>query len=200
MDLDWQKTEMHILEWTNIDKLKYLLELKANCMRPEFGFGLLSSDNEFLKRYNIEIEMLTNLVDLEFKSLQINQSNKDLSQVKGEKEEGNEIIKTRDVINKHIKTLDNNAGWGYAFKNENDYTVFLNLLTYYFTNESYKLPEIPIKLKRDCKTRLAKVLSPIHKELSEKPLKSDKEFFKILKVLNHFKNLSNVQLYDAITR
>lgn len=123
--------------------------------------------------------------------------------LKGYKEDSfdpNSVIsKTKQIISKELDALDNKDGWGYAFKDETDYNTFLNLLTCYFEHKPYCLPEKVIQLKKSCKTRLAKSFRPIHKELGEK-LKSDTEFFKIIKILNHFENLNDVEIYLAINR
>lgn len=49
-------------------------------------------------------------------------------------------------------------------------------------------------------TRLAKTLRPIYKELTENTLKSDLEFFQLIRTLNHFKDLTDDAIYKAITR
>ena len=110
--------------------------------------------------------------------------------------------RTRQIIFSHLEALDKNKGWEYAFSNEPDFNKFLDLLSCYFEFKPYTLPEQIIMLKKDCKTRFAKALSPIHKELSSenKKLRSDKEFFKIVKTLSHFKDLTDNEIYQAITR
>lgn len=111
-----------------------------------------------------------------------------------------ETSKTKQSVSKELENIDKTQGWKYAFTNEEDFNSFLDLITCYFEYKPYSLPHQSIKLKRDCKTRFAKALSPIHKELSEKPLKSDVEFFKLLRVVNHFENLTDIEIYNAITR
>lgn len=114
----------------------------------------------------------------------------------------NVVSLTKKVISNHFEIIDKNKGWGYAFTSESDYNTFVNLLTNYFEYKPYSLPQKKIKLKKDTKTRLAKVLSPIYKQLSNenKKLKSDTDFFAIVRVLDHFEKLTDTQIYQAITR
>lgn len=116
--------------------------------------------------------------------------------------ESTEVSQTKKIILKEIESIDKNKGWGYAFVNEKDLNIFVYLLTSYFEYKHFALPQNIIILKKDCKTRFAKLLRPIHKELSNenKKLKSDVEFFQIIKVLNHFKEMSDEEIYQAITR
>jgi hypothetical protein len=114
----------------------------------------------------------------------------------------NEVSRTKQVIIDALESIDKVNGWKYAFNNENDYNIFLDLLTNYFEYKPYSIPQKTISLKRDCKTRLAKAFSPIHKELSNenKKLKSDLDFFQLIRVLSHFKSSTDAEIYQAITR
>lgn len=107
--------------------------------------------------------------------------------------------RTKRVIADTFKKMDT-KGWQYAFVSEQDYILFIDLLTKFFEYKPYTLPETTIQLKRTCKTKVAKTLGEIHAELSENPLKSDIEYFKIVKVLNHFKEVSNFDLVKAMQR
>ena len=65
----------------------------------------------------------------------------------------------------------------------------------------YSIPETAIQLKRSCKTKVAKALGEIHKELSnENKLSTDTEYFNIIRVLSHFQNEKERDLYKALTR
>jgi len=89
-------------------------------------------------------------------------------------------------------------GWEYAFSSQDDFNTFVTILTNFFEDKEYSLPKSVIILKRTCRTKLAKTLGGIHKELSENPLKSDRKFLKILRILNYFKK--ETDLYKALTR
>jgi hypothetical protein len=92
-------------------------------------------------------------------------------------------------------------GWEYAFSFEQDYILFTDILTNFFEQKPYSIPETKIQLKKSCKTKLAKSLGDIHRELSNSDtLINDSEYFKIIMVLNHFKNDSKDDLYKALTR
>jgi hypothetical protein len=101
------------------------------------------------------------------------------------------------LIKGHIEAIDND-GWKYSFQNKNDYNVFTSILTAYFEQNKYQLPKEVIKLKRGCKTKLAKAFGEILRELCDGVLKDQTEYFDIIRKLNHFENESD--LYKAITR
>jgi len=90
--------------------------------------------------------------------------------------------------------------WKYAFINESDFLKFVKILTCYFQNIQYELPNEPIKLKRGCKTVLSRVFNPIHKEFKTIKLKHDNEYLNIIRVLEHFNKLSDASIYKDITR
>lgn len=121
--------------------------------------------------------------------------------------EHNEPPKLEPLIENHTKkfivqffeTMDK-QGWNYAFKSEEDYSLFIDLLTKFFEYNPFTLPETVIILKRSCKTKVAKVLGEIHRELSENKLVSDTNYFSLIKVLNHFEKENDIDLYKALTR
>jgi hypothetical protein len=107
--------------------------------------------------------------------------------------------KTKKFIVQFFENMDK-QGWNYAFKSEEDYSLFIDLLTKFFEYNPFTLPETVIILKRSCKTKVAKVLGEIHKELSENKLVSDTNYFSLIKVLNHFEKENDIDLYKALTR
>lgn len=113
-----------------------------------------------------------------------------------------EESRTKSVIEEEFEGLDKVKGWQYAFTTEEGYSTFSNLLISYFTFKPFSQPQEEIRLNKDCTTRFAKVLRPIYKALGNenKKLKSDDEFFEIIKTLNHFKDLSNSRIYDMIMK
>jgi len=123
------------------------------------------------------------------------------SETKKNQPETNQTNRTRNAIDEQFVLLDNDKGWKYAFKNESDYKLFTDLLVNLFIGKNYALPKDAIKLQRGCKTRLAATLGKIQGELSNcDKLINDEDFFKIVKVLSHYKNLTNDQLYKDLTR
>jgi len=108
--------------------------------------------------------------------------------------------RTKQLIVESFENMDK-KGWQYAFSTEQDYNLFANLLTNFFEYKDYSIPETAIQLKRSCKTKVAKALGEIHKELSnENKLSTDTEYFNIIKVLSHFQNEKQRDLYKALTR
>jgi len=108
--------------------------------------------------------------------------------------------RTKKVICEIINSIDK-QGWQYAFVSEQDYNLFTDLLTNFFEYKPYTLPEKTIQLKRTCKTKVAKALGEIHKELSnENKLRTDTKYFQLIRVLSHFEKETEGDLYKALTR
>ena len=108
--------------------------------------------------------------------------------------------RTKKVIFETITNIDK-QGWQYAFVSEQDYNLFTDLLTNFFEYKPYTLPETIIQLKRTCKTKIAKALGEIHKELSnENKLSTDTKYFQLIRVLSHFEKETERDLYKALTR
>lgn len=108
--------------------------------------------------------------------------------------------RTKNVIAATFENIDKN-GWAYAFTSEQDYNLFTDLLTNFFEYKDYSIPETPIQLKRGCKTKVAKALGEIHKELSnENKLTTDTNYFNLVRVLSHFEREKQNDLYKALTR
>lgn len=106
----------------------------------------------------------------------------------------------KEIIIKIFNSFDS-KGWKYAFRSEEDFGLFTDLLTNFFENKPYTIPENIIQLKISTKTRVAKALNEIHRELSkEKKLKKDEEYFNIIKMLSHFKDEPTFSIYKALTR
>lgn len=108
--------------------------------------------------------------------------------------------RTKKVIAETFENMDK-KGWQYAFVSEQDYNLFTDLLTNFFEYKPYTLPETIIQLKRTCKTKVAKALGEIHKELSnENKLSTDTKYFQLIRVLSHFEKETEGDLYKALTR
>ncbi len=108
--------------------------------------------------------------------------------------------RTKKIIVDTFENMDK-KGWQYAFSTEQDYNLFADLLTNFFEYNPYTLPETTIQLKRTCKTKVAKALGEIHKELSnENKLSTDTEYFQLIRVLSHFEKEMEGDLYKALTR
>jgi hypothetical protein len=108
--------------------------------------------------------------------------------------------RTKKKIIETITNIDK-QGWQYAFASEQDYNLFTDLLTNFFEYKPYTLPETIIQLKRTCKTKVAKALGEIHKELSnENKLSTDTRYFQLIRVLSHFEKETKSDLYKALTR
>lgn len=89
-----------------------------------------------------------------------------------------------------------------CFLSDPDYENFRLLLLNFFLGEPFTLPQEIINLKRGCKTKIAAALNSLHKELaiSEKSLKSDTEYFNLIRSLNHFNKLADNDIYKLLTK
>ncbi|PQA90693.1 hypothetical protein B0A69_20415 [Chryseobacterium shigense] len=91
-------------------------------------------------------------------------------------------------------------GWQDIFNIEDDYHKFVGILTEYFEFKKLNINDISFKLKRTTKTKTASILRDVHKNLSNIPLKSDFEFFRIIKLLHHFKDDPDNDIYKALIK
>jgi hypothetical protein len=108
--------------------------------------------------------------------------------------------KTERIIIDYIDTLDSNSGWEFCFKNQNDLTLFVNLLAEYFQHKNPSIPLKKIAINRGSKTRLCNRLKTIHSELGEHSLRSDEGFYKVIKVIKDINQMTNDQIYKLMTK
>lgn len=102
----------------------------------------------------------------------------------------------KDRIKEFFVTIDT-SGWKYVFSNEQDFNKLIGILVQHF--DSKKLNTLTsIKVKTNCKTKLALMLKEIHKEFGSTKLKQDTQFFEIIKSISIFKN--EADLYKTISR
>lgn len=182
---------------------KAIKELKEQLIRifRNENYKTLTLEKDFSPRYLEFAKLLTEYETLYITTLK----KKQLFEIENSKEnlvseyQASKGSKTKEMINEMFENFDE-KGWGYAFENENDYKTFVDLLSNFFEYKNYTIPKNIIRLKRMCKTKLAKLLGEIHKESSENKLRNDIQFFKIIRVLNHFQNETEQDLYKALTR
>jgi len=108
--------------------------------------------------------------------------------------------RTREFICDKFEAMHTN-GWQYAFKDENDYNTFVEILSDFFVNESCIIPENIINLNRNTKTRLARTLNEIYNYSKDDGAKiHDSKFYDLVRCLNHFEKLNNIEIYNAMTK
>lgn len=111
-----------------------------------------------------------------------------------------EVQRTKRIIKEYFESMDD-KGFKYAFRSENDYNTFINILINHFEFKEYDLPENTIQLQAHCKTKLVETLGKIHLELSNVDvLKKDEPFFNIVKCLSPYNGLTKSELYKGLTR
>lgn len=151
-------------------------------LKEFFDFFKDTEQNEFEAFETKPIQQQSNIKSLTSQPISVNES------------------RTKKVIYETITNIDK-QGWEYAFVSEQDYNLFTDLLTNFFEYKPYTLPETIIQLKRTCKTKVAKALGEIHKELSnENKLSTDTKYFQLIRVLSHFEKETKQGLYKALTR
>lgn len=120
-----------------------------------------------------------------------------------EKDDRSAINDMKEDIKERIQNVDITKGWQYAFKNDKDFEEFAQLLADYFSdnideNKINQLQQGKIKLKPNCKTRLAPVLKEIQQEFGKSKLTRDEGFLNILRTLDHYSK--ELDLYRTISR
>lgn len=117
-----------------------------------------------------------------------------------------QISTTKEKIEYHFNIILGNQKWKYAFRNEEDYTTFVELLANYFEiwqyedNCVFETPEETIDMKNRTQNRLSRALNAIHGELTKHNLRGHTKFFDILRVLSHYKNLTDSEIESKLTK
>ncbi len=112
------------------------------------------------------------------------------------------LHQTRKAIEAEFNLMHKNQRWKYAFNYESEYNAFVELLVKFFEAKPFEIPGTTLRLKNDTKARVGRALRNLHKDLKFDGvfLREDKEYFKIIKVLNHFEKLDDMAIYNAITK
>jgi hypothetical protein len=107
----------------------------------------------------------------------------------------------REYVKEKVESIDINLRWKYVFFTNDDFNLFLDLMSNFFAGTPYKLPEV-VNLMPKCKGRFARVLHTIHKKYRLRtPNKiKDQDFFKIVRTFNLFKELTDSEIYSDISR
>lgn len=145
----------------------------------------VKNDSQFLKAYLGSINTIFD-VFLEHINCLVNVETNNMEKSDAEVEDINLYRLNKNKIEVIINSIDSTDGYKYVFKTEPEFLFFVDLLAKYFSNNSYQLPTSQIMLNKSTKTRFAKVLREIHRDLSESKLISDSSFFNIIRTLNHF--------------
>ncbi|MCX8534333.1 hypothetical protein [Chryseobacterium luquanense] len=105
---------------------------------------------------------------------------------------------TKILIQEQFENISH-KGWEYAFYTIDDYKYFVDTLSAFFQFQDYEISK-KIELRRMTKTKVAKILNEIYRELGNMQLSQDKNFFCVVRTLNHFSNLSDTELYKTLLR
>ena len=118
------------------------------------------------------------------------------NEISSEAEEDRQTLRTRKVIEDQFY-YKGELDWKFAFRKKEDFNLFVTLLIKFFTGEKYDQYST-ISLKSSCKTRLARILREIYKELSEDKMRSNERFLDIVRILSPYKDDPN--LYRTLTK
>lgn len=145
------------------------------------------------------------LFDLLFDESKVNEDEIKEGKVNEDEPDNNitpEHMRTIKTIEEMLNGIDVNKGYSYAFRKDKDFNVFVEVLANYFQDKDFKKPQEIITLNTGSKTRLAPILKGIYKKLimSEAPLKSNSSYFELLRVLKHYQNKTDNQIYTDINR
>ncbi len=105
---------------------------------------------------------------------------------------------TRKIINYHFDAMDKNKGWKYAFNSEVNYNAFCDLLTQFFEYKQYILPNKTISLKNGSKTRVASALGDIYQELIGEGMRTNEQFYALVRSLEPFKEADSISIYNLL--
>jgi hypothetical protein len=132
------------------------------------------------------------------KGLESNGSNKANH---SEKDTGQVVNKTKEIIKEKFNEVDHHKGWKYIFRSETDFETYSELLSRYFDEKEYQIPTETIQVQSKCKTRLAASLGHILRRLnSHENLTDNIQYFKLVRVLYPFRKETDIQIIKAITR
>jgi hypothetical protein len=88
-------------------------------------------------------------------------------------------------------------GWVTVFKTESDYDYFIRVFGCFFRLEPTD-KDFSVQMKRMKKTGLASVLKAFYNELGQTNLRSNKEYFDLIRGLSEFKDATDNQIYKTL--
>ena len=202
-------------------KMTFLLKAKAEYLRKANAFVLGNTSEEVPPNevYDLEMNLLKSLEELKASAgitakpvVDEPIENTIEEEVSNNTIQDEEILEppfpdpklhqTRKSIEAEFDLMHKNQRWEYAFTYESDYNTFVEILVKFFEAQPYEIPRKILRLKNDTKSRVGRVLRNLHKDLKFDGLnlREDKDFFKIIRVLNHFELLDDISVYNAITK
>lgn len=108
--------------------------------------------------------------------------------------------KSLEAIKIIFNEIDLNKQWQYCFLNEDDFNCYIETLANYFVYDRLISSDLIIQVKRRTKSKLAKTLRKIYNHSTEKQLKDNKDFYKLLRVLSVFTPLSDEEILSSLSK
>lgn len=119
-----------------------------------------------------------------------------------EDEPAPEVVNTElfKQIRQRFEAMDK-KGYQYAFRTEDEFCNFCNVLALYFDNGTFNDIET-IQLNPRTKTRIASTLNSIYSKFikDDLSLKTNKDFFRIVRFLAPYQEKTDNEIYKALTR
>ncbi|MDX8339069.1 hypothetical protein SLH46_07730 [Draconibacterium sp. IB214405] len=105
-------------------------------------------------------------------------------------------IKT--IIDKLI-TVTTDKSENHGFKSEKGFIAFCTLLNDFFENKKPVIPSQVIEIQGGVKGKIAHSLKEIYSDCGMNKLRSNNEFFNVVRVLSVFKEHTNLHIYKSMT-
>lgn len=119
-----------------------------------------------------------------------------------EDEKAPKVVNTEllEQIRQRFEAMDK-KGYQYAFRTEDEFYSFCNVLALYFDNSTFNDIET-VQLNPRTKTRIASTLNLIYSKFikDDLSLKTNKDFFRIVRFLAPYKEKTDDEIYKALTR
>jgi len=101
---------------------------------------------------------------------------------------------SKEDLKHFFENVKPDEGWKYFFFNKTDYNRFIGLLHSMVNGYHFEEPTEPIQTKKGRKNSLRDVLKNIHREILNRTLRGDEEFYKVCRSIKILKD-ENIRSY-----
>jgi hypothetical protein len=182
----------------DLDKLKYLISVKTDYLQY-VNTNNNTLHSAFAVLFDLEMKKIKKIIKLSPYSIPAiahpssesayRQCNAFSPQQSGQ---------IRNFIAGNICAIDADQ-WHYVFKSEQDYLLFLDKFTDFFSQKEVDL-NFELSLKPHCKTRLCPLLKYLYSHYQTTALKNNIVFLSLLHNLSPFKTQTSLQIYFDLIR
>ncbi len=182
----------------DLDKIKYLISVKTDYLQY-ININNSSLHSAFDVLCDLEVKKIKKIIKLSSYSIPV------IAHPASEfaYRQGNALsVQQSDQIKKFIAgnicAIDA-AQWHYVFKSEQDYFLFLDKFSDFFSQKEVDL-NFELSLKPHCKTRLCPLLKYLYSHYQTTALKNNVTFLALLHNLSPFKTQTSSQIYFDLIR